>query len=133
MEFLASVKNVRREQSSLKLPQLWATEPQIWFAQDEAQFALRKIVSDDTKYYYILSSLNQTITSRLKDFISHPPDKYSLHIRTISPSHFAHLNYRIHGQIVNSDTLLTFRSSPPISYMFSTSKIMWWTHCPGPQ
>ena len=63
---------------SLKLPQFWAAEPQIWFAQAEAQFALRKIVSDDTKYYYILSALDQSTASRLKDFISNPPeeDKY---------------------------------------------------------
>ena len=63
---------------SLKLPQFWAAEPQIWFAQAEAQFAIRNIVSDDTKYYYILSALDQTTASRLKDFISHPPeeDKY---------------------------------------------------------
>ena len=62
----------------LKLPQFWATEPQRWFAQAEAQFALWGIVSDNTKYYYILSALDQTTASRLKDFISHPPaeDKY---------------------------------------------------------
>ena len=61
---------------SLKLLQFWSTGPQIWFAQAEAQFALRKIVSDDTKYYYIFSALDQTTASQLKDLISHPPDKY---------------------------------------------------------
>ena len=50
----------------LKFPQFWAVEPQIWFAQAEAQFALRKIVSYDTKYYYIFSALDQTTASRLK-------------------------------------------------------------------
>ena len=63
---------------SLKLTPFWAAEPQIWFAESEAQFALRKIVSDDTKHYYILSSLDQMTASRLKDFNSRPPaeDKY---------------------------------------------------------
>ena len=63
---------------SLKLPPFWAAEPQIWFAQTEAQFALRGIVSDDTRYYYTLSALDQSTASRLKDFISNPPveDKY---------------------------------------------------------
>ena len=63
---------------SLKLPPFWAAEPQIWFAQTEAQFALRKIVADDTKYFYVLSALDQATASRLKDFISNPPeeDKY---------------------------------------------------------
>ena len=63
---------------SLKLPPFWAAEPQIWFAQAEAQFALRKIVADDTTYFYVLSALDQATASRLKDFIGNPPeaDKY---------------------------------------------------------
>ena len=63
---------------SLKLSPFWAAEPQIWFAQAEAQFALRKIVAGETKYFYVLSSLDQATASRLKDFISNPPeaDKY---------------------------------------------------------
>ena len=60
---------------SLKLLQFWAAEPQIWFAQAESQFALRKIVSDDTKYYCILSALDQTTASCLKDFISHSSEE----------------------------------------------------------
>ena len=64
---------------SLKLPPFWAVEPQIWFAQTEAQFALRNIVTDDTKYFYVLSALDQATASRLKDFIGNPPedDKYA--------------------------------------------------------
>ena len=63
---------------SLKLPPFWAAEPQIWFAQAEAQFALRKIVADDAKFFYILSSIDQAIASLLKDFIANhlEDDKY---------------------------------------------------------
>ena len=63
---------------SLKLPPFWAAEPQVWFAQAEAQFTLLKIVADDTKYFYVLSALDQATASWLKDFISNPPeeDKY---------------------------------------------------------
>lgn len=60
---------------SLKLPPFWSAEPKIWFAQAEAQFALRKIVADDTKFYYVLSALDQATASRLKDFISDPPEE----------------------------------------------------------
>ena len=61
----------------LKLPPFWAAEPQIWFAQAEAQFALQKI-ADDTKYFYVLSALDQATSSQLKDFICSRPeeDKY---------------------------------------------------------
>ena len=37
----------------LELPPTWAVEPQNLFAQAEAEFALRSIVADDTKYYYV--------------------------------------------------------------------------------
>ena len=60
---------------SLKLPPFWAAEPEIWFAQAEAQFDLRKITADDTKYFYVLSALDQATASRLKDFIRNPPEE----------------------------------------------------------
>ena len=63
---------------SLKLPTFWSSQLEVWFAQAEAQFNLRKITADDTKYYYVLSALDQPTATRLLDLISHPPadDKY---------------------------------------------------------
>jgi len=58
---------------SLKLPTFWPFQPEVWFAQAEAQFNLRKISSDDTKYYYVLSALDQPTATRLLDLISQPP------------------------------------------------------------
>ena len=56
-----------------KLPPFWAAEQQIWFALAKRQFAQRKIVSDDMKYYYIPSAPDERTESRLKDFITNPP------------------------------------------------------------
>ena len=63
---------------SLKLPTFWASQPEVWFAQAEAQFKLRKIEADETKYYYVIAALDQETASRLMDLISQPPeyDKY---------------------------------------------------------
>ena len=58
---------------SLKLPTFWPFQPEVWFAQAEAQFNLQKISSDDTKYYYMLSALDQQTAARLLDLISQPP------------------------------------------------------------
>ena len=60
---------------SLKLPTFWADQPKVWFAQAEAQFNLRNITADDTKYYYVVSALDQATAKRVSDFISAPPEK----------------------------------------------------------
>ncbi len=63
---------------SLKLPAFWTSQPEIWFAQAEAQFNLRGIVADNTKYYYLVAALDQSTASRLIDILEQPPqdDKY---------------------------------------------------------
>jgi len=64
---------------ALKLPTFWAEQPIIWFTQAESQFALKGIVSDDTKYHHIIASLDQQTATRIIDFLQHPPtqEKYN--------------------------------------------------------
>ena len=50
---------------TVKLPTFWPAQPTIWFAQAEAQFALRDITSDSTKYYHVLAALDQNSTVNL--------------------------------------------------------------------
>ncbi len=63
---------------SLKLPTFWLSQPEVWFAQTEAQFALRGDTADETKYFYVLTALDQDTATRLINLIGHPPtsDKY---------------------------------------------------------
>ena len=58
---------------TLKLPTFWTSQPGVWFAQAEAQFALRRITNDDTKYFYVLAALDQPTAIRLIDLINRPP------------------------------------------------------------
>ena len=55
---------------ALKLPTSWTAQPDVWFAQAEAQFNLRGITADDTKYYYVLVALDQNTATRVLDLIS---------------------------------------------------------------
>ena len=59
---------------ALKLPTFWTSQPETWFTQAEAQFNLRGITEDATKYYYVVAALDQETASRLIDLISRPPD-----------------------------------------------------------
>ena len=63
---------------SLKLPTFWTFQPEVWFAQAEAQLELRKVTADATKYFYVLAALDQQTATRFIDLISRPPatDKY---------------------------------------------------------
>ena len=73
--------NMAENAVGLKLPVFWADHPRVWLQQAEAQFALRHITLDDTKYHYIVAALDQTTALRLIDILEAPPqaNKYRLY------------------------------------------------------
>lgn len=60
---------------ALKLPIFWTSQPEVWFVQTEAQFTLRGITVDETKYFHVVAALDQDTATRLIDFISRPPEE----------------------------------------------------------
>lgn len=78
-----SLEDSSKEQQnavSLKLSSSWTSRSQVWFEQVEAQFHIRQITADTTKYYYVVSALDQDTAGHVIDFLRHPPtdDKYKL-------------------------------------------------------
>lgn len=63
---------------SVRIPAFWPEEPAVWFAQIEGQFALSRITTDETKFYYVISQLDHQYAKEVKDIITNPPetDKY---------------------------------------------------------
>ena len=57
---------------SLKLPAFLASRPDVWFQQTEAQFALRNI-TDSTKYFYLLTSLDLVVAERMAGDVAAVP------------------------------------------------------------
>jgi hypothetical protein len=57
---------------AVRLPPFWAERPAVWFAQAEAQFTLAGISSEQTKFCYVISQLDQRYAAEVEDIISQP-------------------------------------------------------------
>lgn len=64
--------------ASVKLPEFWQHDPEPWFQHIEAQFRLRGVSADETKYFHVVAALDAQTTRRVMAVLREPPtnDKY---------------------------------------------------------
>ena len=58
---------------SMKLPTFWPDAVEVWFAQADAQYAIRNLTVSKTKFYHVVSVLPQEVASQILDLIRAPP------------------------------------------------------------
>ena len=59
---------------SVKLPPFWPDKAVLWFAQAEAQFLLRSITVDQTKFAHVMTMLDSKTAEYAMDIIRAPPE-----------------------------------------------------------
>ena len=57
----------------MKLPVFWPDVAEVWFAQADAQFAIRNMTVSKTKFYPVVAVLPQEVASQILDLIRAPP------------------------------------------------------------
>ena len=58
---------------SLKIPSFWKIDPKVWFYQLECQFRVNRITSDQSKFDYVISSIDPEVLSHIYEVITDPP------------------------------------------------------------
>lgn len=59
---------------SVKVPPFWDENPEIWFAQVEAQFANAGVISDISKFNTVVAAIETKILTQITDAVLQPPD-----------------------------------------------------------
>ena len=61
--------------ASVKLPGFWSGNPEVWFKQVESNFTTRKIVTQATKFDYVIQALDNNTAERVQSIILAPPEE----------------------------------------------------------
>lgn len=60
---------------SIKIPAFWSADPHMWFGQVEAQFAVKGITAEKTRYYHVVANLSSDAATEVRDLIMSPPQQ----------------------------------------------------------
>ena len=60
---------------SLKLPDFWPSDPELWFALAEALFTAQNVTQEKTKFSHVVRVLPARYASEVRDIILRPPEQ----------------------------------------------------------
>lgn len=71
----ATSKTLEASAVSVKIPPFWVDKPEMWFFQVEAQFQICNIVTEDTKFNYLVAQLEPRFIENIWDIIKDSTNK----------------------------------------------------------
>ncbi|XP_076655171.1 uncharacterized protein LOC143360328 [Halictus rubicundus] len=60
---------------AVDMAKFWAEKPALWFAHLDAQFGLRGITQEDTKYHHVEAQLDVKTAEEVEDILLNPPEQ----------------------------------------------------------
>lgn len=60
--------------ASVKLPEFWPEDPELWFVRVNAVFTTHNINSDTSKFHHIVAKLDATAASEVRATLTNPPE-----------------------------------------------------------
>ena len=60
---------------TVKLPEFYEHDPEMWFVRAECQFRTKRIVDDLMKFDHIVQCLTEKVARRVRKIILHPPSQ----------------------------------------------------------
>jgi hypothetical protein len=72
-ELTASQSNTAVGAIAIKLPTFWTLRPEVWFAQCEAQFVIRNVTAQITKFYHVVAALDNSTAAEVEALLLNPP------------------------------------------------------------
>ena len=69
---------------AVKIPRFWPSDLRLQFAWVEAQFVLRGITAQLTKFHHILANPSQVIATNARDLLMNPPEENSYDVLKVN-------------------------------------------------
>ena len=66
---MAATNVVAMNTVAVKIPPFWPSNPKLWFAQVEAQFTVKNITSQGTKFTHVVAALSPQAATEVRDLI----------------------------------------------------------------
>ncbi|CAB4011670.1 hypothetical protein M513_09033, partial [Paramuricea clavata] len=58
---------------AVKIPPFWPSDPELWFAQVKAQFSVKNMISQGTKFAHVVAASSTKAATEVRDLILTPP------------------------------------------------------------